>query len=102
MKTITTVTYQCEICGGVYATKESARDCEVTSIKRDRGVKIGDTVIITSGDGKDERAKVTRIGVLSPEEANHYNKYIHTVYLTANIINGWGTRTLMWDTYAKY
>lgn len=99
MKTITTVTYKCEKCGGTYSTEERALECEATSIRRDKGVQIGDIVTITLGDGVGKKAKVTRVGTLSPNEANHYKKYVHTVCLTADIIDGWGTRTLMWDTY---
>ena len=81
MKTIITVKYQCQVCDAVYTVENMARGCESTSVRHDKGVQVGDIVLITLGEGKGKKAKVKRTGVLSPKEANHYKQFIHTVLL---------------------
>ena len=51
MKVITITKYECEKCGHQHITEQAAHECEALPIKYDRGVKVGDEVLITKGDG---------------------------------------------------
>jgi len=80
MKTITRKFYQCSICDEEYSTKKEALSCENKPISKDRGVKIGDTVLITGGQGTGQKGKVTRKwivdkywGILCLEKVLAYN-----------------------------
>jgi len=99
MKTITRTYYECEICGEQYRDESAAIKCESVPMRRNKDVCVGDIVTITAGEGRGKEARVTGIGVLSPRDANGYKEHIHTVCLTVDIINGWGSRDLMWDCY---
>lgn len=68
--------FQCDICGEKYETVEKCMECENTPIRYDKGVKIGDKVTITRGDGKGDTATVKKINVLP--STWHGNEYKHT------------------------
>ncbi len=95
MKTI--ARYQCEVCGYVYDTEEAALACEQRPVVHDRGVKIGDTVRITRGDGTGSLAEVYGISILHPGWGP--TAYDHSVCLNAKVINSWGSRMLAFDSY---
>jgi hypothetical protein len=92
--------YACEICGEEYGTEKEAIECESKPISEDKGVKVGDIVRITGGDGKGKEAKVTRVYIID-KDWGHYSwkRYWHTVALNADIINHWGSRMLTFDQY---
>ena len=102
MKTVTTTTYVCEVCGQGYDTPAEAIVCEARPVTHDRGVKVGDTVIVSAGDGTDCKALVTSLGVTKtgwgPKVFNH------SVVLCGDILEvrdkGF-SRVLHFDSYKK-
>lgn len=96
------VNHQCNMCKTIYESKEEAAQCESKPISQDRGIKIGDLVMITEGDGTGALAKVKRTYILSMGWG-HYaaQRYWHTVALEADICDSWGTRLLTFDSYRK-
>jgi hypothetical protein len=100
MKTTQVERYQCEICETWYESKQEAAKCESRPVSQDKGVKVGDIVLITQGDGAGETGKVKRIFVYSKDWGHYaWDRYWHTVALDADIINSWGTRQLSFDSY---
>jgi hypothetical protein len=97
MKRIEIVKYECEKCGARYDSPHSAQQCESKPIREDRGVKIGDEVLITSGDGAGLRCKIESVGVHRPDYGP--SAYAHTVYLSGKVIGSWGHRQLSFDSY---
>jgi hypothetical protein len=94
--------FVCEICLSKYSTKESAELCESRPVTEDRGVKVGDVVRIRTGEGEGHFAKVTRLHIIDKDWGHYYaNRYWHTVAVTADLIDGWGTRTLTFDSYER-
>lgn len=101
MKTLTTITYQCEVCQATYKAGDEARACEARPVQHDRGVKVGETVKITQGDGTGLLAKVESVTVLDKEYGHYaWERYWHTAALTAKLIDGSGHRFLTFDSYA--
>ncbi len=100
MKTIKFERYECEVCGESYETAVAARKCEDRPVTEDKGVKVGDEVLITGGDGQGLRCKVESIGIHS-KQWGHYaaERYWHTVYLTGEVLGSWGHRQLSFDQY---
>jgi len=97
-ETKTTTTYTCEICDTEYCTEKEALDCEKQTITQNKGVKIGDEVMITYGDDTGYKATVTKISICDKYEGHYaWERYWHTPILTADV-NG-GTRLLHWDWY---
>lgn len=87
----------CEICGEEFDRESSCAECESRPLIKDFGVKIGDVVKITAGEGEGKLAKVKRILTHPLRWGGH--KYWHTVSLDADVIGSWGTRLLTWDNY---
>ena len=99
MEPITIIKYQCEICKHLYKTKEDAFGCEEKPISQDTGVKIGDTVLITDGEGSGEKAKVESRWVVDKHWGHYaWDKYWHTVAIGAAVDSG-GNRLLTFDSY---
>lgn len=100
MKTIKLERYECEICKQSYDTIEAARECESKPVTQDKGVKVGDEVLITGGDGRGLRCKVESIGV-HDKDWGHYaaKRYWHTVFLVGKVVDSWGHRQLSYDQY---
>lgn len=92
--------YKCEICGTNYDTRKEAKECEAKPITKDKGVKVGDKVIITDGCRKGSMAKVDEIFILSMDWG-HYDAelYHHTIALWARI--GGSHRLLTFDSYQQ-
>jgi len=100
MKKITKVYYQCEICGQQYLTKEDALECESKPITKDKGVMVGDEVLITRGGGEGKRGKVTFIKIVTKDWGHHFwTRYWHTVALEVDVINSYGCRFLTFEDY---
>lgn len=100
MKTIKIERYECDICHQGYETAEAARACESRPVKHDKGVKIGDEVLITGGDGRGLRCKVETIGVHDKDWGRYASeRYWHTVFLTGKVVDSWGHRQLSYDQY---
>lgn len=100
MKTKTRTFYVCEKCKEEYDTKTEAKSCERKSITQDKGVKVGDIVLITSGDGTGKRAKVTRRYIIDKYWGHHaWQRYWHTVAVNADIIGSYAGRMLLFDSY---
>ena len=95
MKTISVTKYVCDICGHEYLNIEDAQQCEARPVTHDKGVKVGDTVLITGGEGMGEEAIVKKVRIYS---GYHYP---HTVVIDADLIHSWGTRTLVFNQYEK-
>lgn len=100
MKISQVTKYTCEICGATYSAPEKAELCETRKLSGDKGVKVGDVVLITGGEGSGHQAKVTNIGVCDKEYGHYaWERYWHTVYVTADLIGHWGSRVLLFDQY---
>ena len=97
MKVIETKLYKCEICGKTYSSPSAAELCESQPISGDKGAEIGDIVVIIAGEGIGEKAKVTAKGVHDMYWG--WRHYWHTVWVNADLIDGWSTRTLSFDQY---
>jgi hypothetical protein len=89
--------YKCEICGRTYGEKDRAEKCEATPIQHSKGVKVGDVVRITRGEGAGSFGKVT--GIHIQEVGWGPSIYDHSVALVADVIDSWGTRLLTFDSY---
>lgn len=89
--------YQCEICGRIYDEKDRAEKCEAMPIKNDKGVDVGDFVLITRGDGAGGLGKVKSTHV--QEVGWGPVAYDHSVALVADVVDSWGTRLLTFDSY---
>jgi hypothetical protein len=100
MKTIQIQKYQCEICGHSYGTAEAAKKCESKPVSADKGVKIGDVVLITKGDGQGMKAQVESRYIVGMEWGHYaWERYWHTVSITAKVLDSWGNRHLAFDSY---
>lgn len=100
MKKIRQTVYQCEICKKIYRTEKDAKECESRPVSRDRGVKVGDTVLITGGDGSGKVANVIEVSVFSRGWGHYaWGRYWHTVGLTADVVGGYASRVLTFDQY---
>lgn len=52
------------------------------------------------GDGKGQMAKVTKIFVYSMDWGHYaWKRYWHTVGITADLVESWGSRQLTFDSY---
>lgn len=92
--------YECSICGKTYSTLEQATKCESRPVRQDKGVKIGDEVLILNGAGQGKKAKVRRTYVVDMEWGHYaWDRYWHTVSVEADIIGEYGTRNLTFDSY---
>ena len=89
--------YQCEVCNRQYMTEKEAQACEARPVVHDRGVKVGDTVRITGGEATGKLARVTSIGIHEPGWGPA--RYDHSVFVTGDIIDSWGSRLLSFDSY---
>ena len=100
MKEYNVKTYKCEICGYASTNKDDVKSCESKSISQDKGVKIGDTVLITNGDSTGKKAKVTAVFIYNKHWGHYaWKTYWHTVGLQADVIDHWGTRQLTFNDY---
>jgi len=100
MNKVTITKYKCSVCGALYDSESEALKCEPRPITQDKGVKIGDNVIITSGDGAGAEAKVTNISVIDKQWGHYaWERYWHTVAVSADIIGSHGSRFLTFDSY---
>lgn len=99
MKPIQIEKYKCEICGELYGTIDAAKRCESKPVLQDKGVKVGDRIKVTSGEGAGTMATVDSRFIYNMEWG-HYaaDKYWHTVGLTAKL-DSWGSRQLTFDSY---
>lgn len=92
--------FECSICHTKYPTLKEAENCESRPVSQDRGVKVGDLVRVTMGDGKGQLAKVTKTFVYSKDWGHYaWERYWHTVGITADLIESWGSRQLAFDSY---
>jgi hypothetical protein len=100
MKTMTKKYYVCARCDQEYETESEALGCESKPITRDKGVVVGDIVMITGGQGAGCKAKVTNVYVIDKYWGHYaWKRYWHTVAITADLIGQTGTRTLTCDDY---
>jgi hypothetical protein len=97
MKEIQTTHYQCEVCGAKYNSKGNALACEAVPVKHDKGVKVGDLVRITAGDGTGSLCKVTSIHIREPGWGP--KDYDHTVFVCGDVVDSWGSRQLSFNSY---
>jgi hypothetical protein len=102
MKPIQQTIYKCEICGHTYSNEKDALDCESQPISQDKGVKVGDKVLITNGDGKGELGTVETVYIIDKEWGHYaWKRYWHTVALTASLDKSYGHRMLTFDSYER-
>lgn len=94
------IKYRCGVCGEAYNNETRANECESRPITDDKGVKVGDVVIITAGEGKGEKA-VVKNRIIFDREWGHYmwERYWHSVGLAVNLLNNTGSRQLTYDCY---
>ena len=95
--------YRCGICKHEYKTAREALECEESPLREGKGVKIGDTVMITGGQGSGCLAKVESLSVAEKYWCQGSWKYYwHTVMVSAHILEGQhkiGSRWLTFDQY---
>lgn len=102
MEEVQVTRYKCSTCGKVYDSKASAEACEAKPVSQDNGVKVGEVVRITQGDGAGELATVETVYVIDREWGHYtWERYWHTVALTAKLNKGWGHRMLTFDSYER-
>ena len=89
--------YICEVCGANYNTADEANKCEAIPVKHDRGVKVGDKVRITAGDGIGLLCTVENVRVHSPGWGP--STHDHAVYLIGKVEGSWGHRQLSHNSY---
>ena len=100
MKTEQKMEYICEICGSHFGTPDAAKLCETRPISEDKGVKVGDIVLITKGEGQGQQAKVTNRYIVTKDWGHYqWERYWHTVAVNADLIGSWGSRQLTFDSY---
>lgn len=97
MRTKQVTEYICETCGHSFGTEAAAQACEKRSVTHDKGVKVGDIIVITQGEGAGEKAKVTDRFIFGSDWGP--SRYSHTVGLNAALVNSWGSRQLTFDSY---
>lgn len=91
------ITYHCAVCRAGYSSHEAAQSCESRGVLMDRGVKVGDIILVTCGEGAGHRARVTDLRVYTADWGP--KRYAHTRGLTAELIDSWGSRQLTFDQY---
>lgn len=100
MKEVQITKYQCKKCKKEYKEKDEAISCEKKEITEDRGVKIGDIVKVTGGEGSGGCGKVTRVNVINKYWGHHeWARYWHTIAIEVDLINDIGSRFLTFDNY---
>ena len=83
--------FKCSICGELYGSEAEAKKCESRPKIEDKGVKIGDIIKIIKGEGAGSRGKVKEIFIYDKSWGHYeWERYWHTVGITADIIGGWG------------
>ena len=94
--------YKCSICQKLYESEGTAKECEKAPVTQDKGIKINDIVLITHGQGEGKKARVTNVWVLDKYWGHYaWQRYWHTVALTAKVIGDWGSRFLTFDSYER-
>lgn len=100
MEELLVTRYKCQTCGKVYDRLENAEECEKRPVSQDKGVKVGDVVKITAGDGAGLTATVESVFVIDREWGHYaWERYWHTVALTAKVNGSYGHRMLTFDNY---
>jgi hypothetical protein len=101
MQPIRITRYQCELCKALYTSKDQAIECESKPVSHDKGVKVGDLVIVTAGEGAGATAKVTEVFVIDKDWGHYYREqYHHTVAIAAELTTyPYGSRYLPYDHY---
>jgi hypothetical protein len=89
--------YICEVCEARHDTAEGASKCESIPVKHDKGVKVGDKVRITAGDGIGLLCTVENVRVHSPGWGP--STHDHAVYLIGKVDGSWGHRQLSHNSY---
>lgn len=94
------IMYECSICGNKSKSKEGIEKCESRPVSQDKGVKVGDIILITTGEGAGKKGKVTDI-LIYDQSWGHYawERYWHTIGLTVDLIDYYGSRQLTFDDY---
>jgi hypothetical protein len=79
MKKLTYGGYVCQICNMEYPAQEWALKCESKPVTKDKGVQVGDIVLITKGVGVGEPAKVIKRLIFSCRwQVGDWEQYWHT------------------------
>ena len=100
MKEVTRIEYRCEVCNSLYTSSEQAIECENRPVTQDKGVKVGDVVRITSGQGVGDLARVKSIFVIDKNWGHYaWERYWHTVAITGDTLERAGQRLLVFDAY---
>lgn len=100
MEVLTIKRYRCQTCGTIYESEKTANDCESRPVLQDKGVTIGDLVRVTGGDGAGGEAIVKSRFIINRDYGHHaWQRYWHTVGLTAKLVSGLGHRQLTFDNY---
>lgn len=101
MKTVQVTYYTCELCGARYSNESEARKCESRPVTHD-GVKVGDRVRILTGEGVGDTGIITAVFVYDKNWGHYaWERYWHTVGITAKIDGHTGSRQLTFDAYKK-
>lgn len=100
MEAVQITRYRCSTCHHVFGSESAALACESRPVSHNRGVRVGDRVRITAGDGAGSTAIVETVYVIDREWGHYaWERYWHTVALTAKVEGGYGHRMLTFDSY---
>ncbi len=92
--------YVCEICNAEHSTAKAAKECESREVTQDKGVKVGDIILITSGEGIGKKAKVTHRYIIDKNWGHYaWERYWHTVCINVDLLDDSGSGTLTFDSY---
>lgn len=100
MKKIVKEEYQCDTCKAVYSREDMAIECEKHPVTEDKGVKVGDKVKITNGQGAGSLGLVTKVFVIDKDWGHYaWKQYWHTIGIIVDVIGSYGSRLLTYTDY---
>jgi len=81
---------ECSVCGAKYTDHEMANKCERTPPIQGTKPKVGDIVMILSGDGAGERMRVTRVWI-TRVVSEEREPPPHIIGCDGDLIDSWGS-----------
>lgn len=101
MEVVTHTKYKCSICGKEYNTQEEAISCEQIPITHDKGIRVGDKVLVTYGEGSGHIVPVVSMWII-PGNWDGPQQYLHTPCIQVEFPHPiYGNRNLLYDDYEK-
>ncbi len=90
--------FVCEICDTKFLGQKEAEECESKEVTMNKGVKVGDMVLVTKGPESGNKTMVIAIGACPKGNGSpDWNKIWHTIGVTIRVGNR--ELTLLYDQY---